>query len=124
VTQRLYKIIVVLGLLPFCLAASGQQQTVKTFAAPLLKPIATPAVSIFSAPKDFSKVRLPVSGKRPALPAVFYYRPVAVAVIANNFYAQHLSFFCRKEWQFEKATSIPFRFRLGSLAWCDYLEAK
>lgn len=39
-------------------------------------------------------------------------------------YSESRSFFCRKEWQFEKATSIPLRLRLGSLAYTDYLEKK
>lgn len=45
-------------------------------------------------------------------------------VVPENVYVQRLSFFCRKEWQFERATSIPLRFRLGSLAYTDYLERK
>ena len=44
--------------------------------------------------------------------------------LQKSYYGQTLSFFCRKEWQFEKATSIALRFRLGSLEYTDYLEQK
>ncbi len=47
-----------------------------------------------------------------------------ITLLPQNYYTQNLSFFCRKELQFEKATKIPLRFRLGSLQQCDWLEGK
>jgi hypothetical protein len=60
--------------------------------------------------------------------AILPLKPLSVNLRVNPLqkipFQQQLSFFCRKEWEFEKATSIPLRFRLGSLEYTDYLEQK
>jgi len=60
--------------------------------------------------------------------AILPVKPISNVILPNPLerksYPQNLSFFCRKEWQFEKATSLPLRFRLGSLEYTDYLEQK
>jgi hypothetical protein len=55
---------------------------------------------------------------------VFLLNPVSCTVVNADFYTRNFGFFCKKELQFEKATKIPLRFRLGSLQYNDYLEGK
>ena len=44
--------------------------------------------------------------------------------IKPDYYVTQLGFFCKQEIKFEKATRIPFKFRLGSVQYCDRMEGK
>lgn len=48
----------------------------------------------------------------------------AIKNISPTYYSDKLGFVCKKEWQLEKLTTIPFRFRVGSLDYVNYLEQK
>ena len=70
-----------------------------------------------NAVKDFMKnyATLPTGINR-------LYTPLKV--VSPNFYVKNLGFFCKQELKFEAATGIPFKFRLGSVQYCDRMEGK
>jgi hypothetical protein len=47
-----------------------------------------------------------------------------VKIISENYYANHLGFFCSKELQIERTTKLPLKFRLGSVSYTDKMEGK
>jgi hypothetical protein len=57
-------------------------------------------------------------------PDKFYWGMNEAYIPPSNIYYIQSGFFCKREWEFEKVTHIPFRFRLGSLAECNAMEGK
>lgn len=45
-------------------------------------------------------------------------------IISPSFYSSCLGFFCKQELKLQNTTGIPFKFRLGSVQYVDYLEGK
>lgn len=51
-------------------------------------------------------------------------KKITLRILPQNFYNQHLSFFCKKEIEVQKLTALPLFIRLGSKEHVDYLERK
>src|SRR5689334_20890578 len=120
-SQRAYQILVVFMLiLPG--AIFSQQQ---------MPPFAQKTPHIFNAPGNFKLKKyqaynyVPSSLTNNALRlSTVNPPPFRMDILSANFTIQSLPFFCKKEFLFEKSTSIPLRMRLGSLDYVNKLEGK
>lgn len=52
------------------------------------------------------------------------YKTISLQSLPQNFYNQHIGYFCRKELQLQKITALPVYIRLGSKEYVDDLEKK
>lgn len=57
-------------------------------------------------------------------PADTVAKKISFKPLPQNFYNQHLGYFCKKEIRLQKITSLPVYIRLGSKDFVDYLERK
>lgn len=63
---------------------------------------------------------------KPAFTGAFYPTPPPndPPLSLNRLYAEQMPFFCRIEHQLGKKTNVPFKFRLGSVEYVDWMEGK
>jgi hypothetical protein len=110
--QRIYKFIVVLLIMLISNHLQAQNKFLSVVPAPLVF-VKNPAPAARLMPLTTTALYSPGLGLLPA-----------TAIISPDYYTQHFGYFCKKELQFEKATSIPLRFRLGGLDYVNKLEGK
>ena len=69
-----------------------------------------------------SQMQMPVAGNPVRLRDSVLYLPIRL--VPADTYSKELAFFCKREWELEKKTGVPMKFRLGSVDYVNTLEGK
>jgi hypothetical protein len=105
-----------------CISGNGQNLLKKVELAPDFKHLWLPGTNV-----QFRVSNTEYTGGLNLSWGLIYERSMSSGklwVVPSNTYYMQSGVMCKMEWQVEKATHIPFRFRLGSLADCNAMEGK
>ncbi|MEO7924815.1 MAG: hypothetical protein ABIR30_14120 [Chitinophagaceae bacterium] len=97
----------------------GKIAVKKLFERPQISLEKLPGTVSFRSKPSLSNYCFLLEAQRPADRKYISLRPISPSV-----YIDQLGFVCKKEYQLEKISSVPFRFRLGSLDYVNWLEQK
>ncbi len=115
--QRIYKFLVVFLFVLTTRQISAQIRSINVALPPVVFAKYNPVVAVL--PSDINNT---ISNQFLFAPGLMILP--AHSGIAPDYYTRHFGFFCKKELQFEKVTTIPLRFRLGTLDYVNRLEGK
>jgi len=87
-----------------------------------MKHISLFAVLLLYAGLSQGQVPMPAAGNPVRLTDTVLYLPIRL--VPQDTYSKELAFFCKREWELEKKTGVPMKFRLGSVDYVNTLEGK
>lgn len=104
------------------MTAFGQTAVSQSFSEGKNLPQLQKAVFAENKPTEYLLFFKPLKSRLPNFPEIQFLPPNPS--FFPRWSAEELPFFCRIEHDFAKKSTIPFKFRLGSVEYVDWLEGK